>query len=314
MDAMDGPMKLPVGRAIAASGAYVVAHIADLLRVLWLPTLLLVAALFFVLPRYMGPMAEIAAMGPAPDPSAVIALMGPAFKWIGAALLANAVFYPIAYAGVLKHVVRGESPRLPFYLRFGGDEWRVLAAFVLLVVMISLVYLVGALGTLALGAALAALAPAAANAVVSAGVVAFAAVVLWFCLRLSLIFPATIATRRIGLPTSWAATRGNVWRLVPYFLVWAGATLVLAILYMALTTPDYFSQMAGIAAASDDPVRAQELEAEMFRKQAEAWSPTSPGFALRASLTYVYTLAIMVLWTVPAAVAWRYISGESGAR
>ena len=39
-------------------------------------------------------------------------------------------------------------------------------------------------------------------------------------LRLSLATPATIGQRTIGLGPSWNAAKGNVWRLLGYWLIW----------------------------------------------------------------------------------------------
>ena len=76
---------------------------------------------------------------------------------MGLIYLSAAIAYPMMIAGALKHVVRGEAPRMPFYLSYGLDEIRILLSYIILVIMVSLVAFVGVFAMMALGLAFSAL-------------------------------------------------------------------------------------------------------------------------------------------------------------
>ncbi|MEQ1929640.1 MAG: hypothetical protein ABL957_03790 [Parvularculaceae bacterium] len=303
-------MKLPVFKAIGASFAYFMSHGLDLLKALWLPTLLFNAAIIYALPKYMGPMLAIMELGPTPNPQQAAALMGPALQWIGVILLAAFVFQPMSYVGAMRHVLRGQSLRAPFYLGFGADELRVAAAFILMMIMFTLVYVVGALSFVALTAALGALAIGAAAPVVLVLGGVFSAVMVWLALRLSLSLAATVAEKKIGLPYSWRAGKGNSAALLLYFLFWIAVMVPAAALYMMLVMPNYFGDVQALVAAGDDLAKAHEVQVRMTREQVEGLAPGSPGFPLRAATIYVYNLFMNALWTVPPAIAYRYLAAD----
>lgn len=139
-------MKLPVFKALGASLSYIGAHFFTLIKIMWLPALLLTGVMAYVMPTVMDAQMQLIAVEETGDPTDVLALLGPIFKSSGLMYLAAAIFYPMIMAGVLKHVIRGDAPRLPFYLQYGGDELRLLLAYILIFIISVVAVIAGFLG------------------------------------------------------------------------------------------------------------------------------------------------------------------------
>jgi len=142
-------------------------------------------------------------------------------------LLISAVFANAVFRTVLRPKDRGL-----FYLKLGGDEWRM---FLLLLCWIGL----GILAEIGLVIAFLVLAAAVGTAVhasgggvsprllgVLIGVVLFC-VAVWVLVRLSLSGPMTFAERRVSVFGSWRVTRGKFWSLLGcYLLSWIFGILI----------------------------------------------------------------------------------------
>lgn len=304
-------MKLPILKAFGAGLAYFGSHAPGLLKAIWLPTLIMTAVTVYALPRYMEPMLAVMEMGPEPNPQAAMAAMGPGIRWLGILFLSSLILYPMVNVGAMRHVLRGDTLKAPFYLGFGADEIRVLATFLLLIIMMVLVSLVGMIGLLAITAAGAALGGAVGAMLSLVGILAFFGGFLWMAMRLSLSLPATVAERRIGLPVSWAMGKGNSLRLFVYFLLWLLVILPFAVAYIFSTVPGFLEYMSEIAAAGTNEAALNEIQARMQRAQIEALKPSSPGFPLRVAILYLYNLLTLAWGAVAPAIAYRYIAGET---
>jgi hypothetical protein len=303
-------MKLPIFRAFGASWALLFSETGTLVRAVWLPLLLLQAASSALMPDYMHKQLELAGMGSQPDPAAAMSVMGEAFGAMGLLYLAAAVFWPMAIAGNLRHIIRGDKPRLPFYLNYGPDEFRILGAYILMIIMFTLLMIVGMLGAMVIGF-VAALAPKAAGLVGLVAVLVGVGALVWFVIRLSLTMPATIGARRIGIAHSFRVTKGNSLRLLVYFIVWGLIFVVAACVYLVVAMPEFFEIMREAMAAAGDPAAQQEMERRMIEAQLEMWEQQGAKFWVYSVATYVFTLLYVVAGNVATGVAYRYIAGEA---
>jgi len=197
-------MKLPVLKAFGATLAYLVKHAPTLFAAMWLPALLLIAGTAYAMPQYMESMMAFSNA----DPAAGIPSFPPEFfRSMGIMLGASVLFYPMLTVASLRHLVRGDDLKAPFYLGFGGDEIRVIAAYLLFMLMFVAVYVVFILGFLVVTLVVSLLSKEIAGVFAALGAFAGLVALFWFLLRLALIFPATIATRKIGIAESWHATK-----------------------------------------------------------------------------------------------------------
>jgi len=302
-------MKLPVFKAFIASFAYFFSRFGEIVKINWLPLLILQAVMIYVMPRYLDAAMQMQSFEPGADPSEVFAAMGPMFKWMGALYLPMAILYPMLIAGNLRPLIRGETTSLPFYFAFGGDEARILLAFVLWMLLIMVCYSVGVIAFLVVGGVVSLLSASIGGLVMTLGALAFCAAFFWFLLRTSLIFPATIAKRKIGLPESWQVTKRNVWGLFFYWLLWIAAFVVLAAIYMVIVMPSYFGLMKElIAAAGQDVSAQQEANRKILEWQKGMWDLSGVSGWVMAIGSYAYSFIFIAVWTIAGGMAYRFIT------
>lgn len=305
-------MRFPVFKAFGAALAYLAGHALLLLKALWLPALLLIAAVTAVMPGYLDAAIAVLGLGLNPDPNEVLAVMPPVMRAGGILMLASAVLYPMMMVAALRHVVRGDDMKAPFYLGFGGDELRTLGAYVLIFIMMIVVYLVFVLALLVVGGVLSLVSPAlggvAALIASIAGIIGF----LWFLMRLSVTFPAILATRSFGIAQSWRATKGNSARLLGYWTLIFILMMIAGGVYFSIFLADFFPLYGEIFEAGADQAAAQEVNRKMLELQREYYDMGNAKFWPFAIGTYFYTIVMTALMSVAAGIAWRYLTDREG--
>ncbi len=301
-------MKLPIGRAVSATFAFVLQNWLEILRIVWAPFAIFMTIWLIIGPRYMSLNTEMMLVDPE-DTEAVMTIIGQILPLMGLLLLLSFVFYAVLIAGILKLVIRGERPSMPFYLGFGADEWRLLGTWVLLF-LIALGIQILAMVAAGVFGAVAAFVPGVGPLLAFAGGLAIFIAFIWGMLRLSLATPAAIGARRIGIGPSWAATKGNVWRLLGFWLVWVVLVLVLQIIAIAVVMPGYFGLMA--ASTSQDPETARNATIAIAEQANVFAQLSSPLGIVRVLFGLLVGAAMFTFMVAASGVAWRYINGEAG--
>jgi len=303
-------MKLPLSKAITTTFAYLTEEFLTWLKILWLPVLLLQTAMIAIMPKYMTLSLDIMELGDDADPSVIFSMLGPIFLWMGILALLSVVIYAIGYSGVFRHISRGEVPSTPFYLQFGADEGRVILTMVLGVLLLMVVYLGGALALTATTAVLTTVAGAVGGIIAFFLMIGFLVGVVWFYLRLSLILPAAVAEKSIGIAPSWATTKGNTWALFAYWLLWFIVIMFFASAYSIVAMPDYFSLLGEMIAAGENEAEVDRINIEMTKQSMAMYDISNPRFALLALATYIYSLAIFAVTTVASGVAYWFLTDK----
>ncbi|MCB2114186.1 MAG: hypothetical protein R3C42_01275 [Parvularculaceae bacterium] len=313
-------MKLPVFKTVGASFSYIIAHFLTIVKIAWLPVLAMLAVQLLVMPDLFDAQQKMMDIDPNADPAAAFEHMRPMAAAAGKIYLAMAIFYPMVFTGLLRHVILGESPRLPFYFAFGAGELRIIGSTLLLLGLFTLVYFVGVvalaaiiavLGMLAgvLGAAGASVAGVVGAALMFAWIVAM----IWFCLRMSLVYPACIGERKIGVAASWALTKGSTISLALYWGVWWGLMILMSIIWLALMGIGYADLLVELFNNASDPQAAAEIQRKLFDLQRSLWSLSD----LRSISFVIVGYALTIVWTAlmvaPAGVAYRFLKGTQGA-
>ena len=306
-------MKLPVFTAFGASISYIAAHFLTLVRIAWLPALLMMAAMVYFMPSMLDAQISMAALERegAVDQAAVFAALGQSMKATGFVYLAAAIFYPMLFAGVLRHVMRGEAPRmLPFYLWFGADEFRVLIAYILLIVMFVIAGFAGVLGVMVAGLVTTLVSQTAGGVLTLVLMLALMVAFIWFALRMSLILPATVADRAIGVGRSWQVTKGAVWSLFFYWILWGVVFFVLGGVYFGVGASSLWALLPEMIAAGTDQAAMAEIEQRMLQAQVDLYDMSKPGFWTYNIATYVYLVLSTIFMAAAGGVAYRYLTGE----
>lgn len=299
-------MTFRIFKAVAATFAYLARHWPLLLQAMWLPALIVAGLQLYAAPHLFSATAEMVLLGPNPDPetaAAVLSRLGGAIVFY---LLAGLVFFPMLTVASLKHIIRGEEQRLPFYLNYGPDETRIMGANFLLNLMVVVIALIAEIvvGVFVTAASFAG--PAAAGALRSVGSILSQAATGWFQLRMSVLFPAVMATRTLGLGVAWDATRRDWLALIGYWIV-IGLVILPAVLILLL--PAALPVAADIASVRGGDAAAVS---SFLQKLSAALSPSAPGFWMTAAAIFVMTLIVNAIVNVASAVAWRYLVAESG--
>lgn len=307
-------MRFPVFKAFGASIAYIFAHFLTIIKILWLPMLALIAVQIFVMPSMMEAQLQLAAVEETADPSEVFALMGPMMKSVGILNLVALIAYPMMIAGLLRHVIRGDAPSLPFYIGFGADELRIILATILLILMTGIIYAGGFLALMAVGLAISAVASAIGGVIILVGAVVLIGALIWFMVRMSLVYAAGVGEKKIGIAETWNLTKGNFWGLFFYWFLWWIILVGVSIAFMAVVMPGYIPLMMEFVAASADVGAdssvVEDINRRLLEVQASMWDVSNPGAWLQMGVMYLFTMTSIAMWVVPGGVAYRYLQGS----
>jgi hypothetical protein len=302
-------MKLKVFKAFAETWAFLFQHGLDVLRIIWLPVALQIAAYYALMPGFLM---ESSMMGAEPptDAGEAWARFSPHILPFLGFLLVACVTTIILYAGLTRLIVRGERPKLPFLLSWGVDEWRLLAGWAIITlfvigVLIALqivAMIVGALGLLGQGPITIILSFGGALVVICAGI--------WAGVRLSLFAPATIAEQKIGIQTSWERTEDDFWNLLGFWVLWVVLAIIVQFATFGLVTPpEYFEAMNSGGFGS--PEEMQETMRAANEALAQGYDLSVPGNAMRMLWAFLINFVFGVFGTAAGAVAWRMMTDGS---
>jgi hypothetical protein len=301
---MEDSARLPVGRAFAATWAFIAERWLDIILIVWLPSALGTALTYVLAPRLMDSLVTLMSAGSEPDP----AVAGPALQSLAVAgiglALATAIANLIAVAGLLKLLIRGEKPGLPFYIAFGRDELLMLAGWALMVgIMFGVVFagsLILVFARLGFGSL-----PAAGGVITVVVYIAMFCVICWILARTSLANPAAVSRRKIGLGPSWRATEGQTWLMIGYWALWTvpifGLQMVAGAVFGTGGPPPG-------AAQPTTPEEIQQMQAEAFRQAAAVYHLNDAADWGRLAFTFLLTAVLNLLVALAAGVAWRMMT------
>lgn len=302
-------MKLKVFKAFAATWAFLIQHGLEVLKIIWLPVALQIAAYYLLMPGFLMETSMLGADPPADGGEVWTHLAPHVLPFLGFLLVA-CVTTIILYAGLTRLIVRGEKTKLPFLLSWGADEWRLLGGWAIILalfvgVMIALqivAMVVGALGLLGRGPITIILSFGGALVVICAGI--------WAGVRLSLFAPATIAERKIGIQTSWESTEDDFWSLLGFWALWVVLAIIVQFATFGLVTPpEYFEAMRDGGFSSREEMRETMRAAN--EALARGYDLSVPGNALRMLWAFLLNFVFGVVGTAAGAVAWRMITDTS---
>lgn len=288
-------MKLPVVKALATTFAFSIENWARLLKIVWLPFLLMFGVSYWFQLHVGGRTAELLAQGSALEYEAILAFNTEVF-WLNlCASVGLGLLGLMVSAGILRLVIRGENPSLPFYLRWGGDEWALLGTSIALFAAMFLILFVGGIVITII---------AAATGMPFLAIIALGVLMLWLGVRFYLAFPAAVAQEQLGLVPAWEASGPQFLQLLGYLLVLGLLGIAFQIAVMAVVTPHVLGLMIELYTGRLDQVsvnmRIQEL--------------TAPGTlegVLRTFAMWVLSLFPTVVGTVALGVAWRMIDEDN---
>jgi hypothetical protein len=225
-----------------------------------------VVLMSLVMGRSFGAMAA-ADKDPAAAMAAMSAMMGP----ILLAEFGMMVLFIVLFTATQRAVLRPEQSGF-FYMRLGMDELKMFAlAFVLLILLYVGLLLLGILFAIVIGGAALAAGPDAAAVPMLIMFFLLIAAVIWFEVRVSLMFPLTLITGNIAIGEGWRLARGRFWTLLGGYLVVGLVVTLLWIALLAVTMGPFFAELSRLGS---DPIAAQQaMQAQMA--QFSSFTPRS---------------------------------------
>jgi hypothetical protein len=304
-------MKLPVFKAVAMTFAFVASNILEIIKIVWLPIALMVGLFALIGSSVMQSMAGMATLDANASPEEAMSYMAAVLPASLGVMAIAVVFYLLIFAGILRLVIHGEKPKLPFYIGSGGDELRVFGTWVLGFLIffgayIAIAFVGGLLFALTMN--LSGVGPIVLVVVMIAAWVAL----IWLCLRLSLATPAAVGQRTIGIGPSWNVSKGNVWSLFGYWIIWGILLFLVEIVTIAVTMPGYFEAMGAIftASAGGDTAGVEAATQKMNEAALGIYNGSAEGIARLAGGTVIGVL-VLVFMAVAGGVAWRLMTETS---
>jgi len=288
--------------------AFVFGKLGDVIRILWLPYLLVTAAAGWLIYNVVPFAVAMLGMnfGEQPDPQQIFAVMQPIFAPCAVFLLVALIFVPMQYAGLLRFLLKGERPGGIFYLRFGKDEWNVLLTYIVfLLISLGIGIFFGAIET----AAKFGIPGEAGTFVLPLIELVTRLVSLWVDIKLSLAFAAAIGISAIGIGRSWSLVKGNWWNLFGFYILLGIIYIILLCAMLAPFAHHIMGLFQDLAGAGEDPDAIKEV-ARQHLMDLQFWlqHPGPIGYVITA-----FHLAISFLLTAvgisAAGVAYRLIAG-----
>lgn len=296
-------VKIPFERTIAAAYRFVISNFVSVLGIGWFPFLLSVligAALLRSVMPALDLMLQSAQEKVSSDQAAQ------AFAPIVFAGLVFVVVFIVAVAMVVVGMMRkalGQNPApVYFFFSFDSQVWRMVGAYVLLVLLFWALTIGIAIGIALVSAALAKALPA-----VQAPLTLLLAcvAVLWgiyAAVRLQFFLPAVVvAENRIGLRRSWDLGRGNFWRIVGIVIVIA---LPIGIVQSIFTNLLLQTSMTVNPATMMTPEQVRAYFAATMSAAGRVWP-------LLVLIELLYVVAVTGLGAGAIANAYNYVTGAA---
>lgn len=250
--------KLPVFSTISRTFGFLLGDIATIVRIAWLP-LLIVSGLSF----YVGADAIDAMIAAKENPTRAMEMAQINFLIGVAGFLANI----IVMVALLRVVMFGDrKPGLPAYIWFGMTETRLIIAYLLLIVAV----IAGAIGVslgFAIFAAIVAAVPGL-EAVIGLAAAAIAIAAVWALIKLSIIPAVIVAEKGLGVERSWALMRGNSFRMFVVLLcTFIPLALLSVVVSVAILGNDFpaFPDFKALMANGDASAKAVSEAAEKWQ-------------------------------------------------
>jgi hypothetical protein len=254
-------MPIDISKGIGRTFSFLFGHIADVLKIAWLPIVLQLAAFYLLMPGYVR---ATGGLSLAREPEEVASAWGQAVAGFGmfAVFLLITFFSSIAMVvGITRLTLKGEAPRAPFYLGWGKDEWRLMAGWLIFAAIIAGLVILLQGGSIIL-ARLMGGGPIAAMIVLVVNLVLLLTIFV-VCVRLSLLAPATLATGKMSLRESWERTDDHFWGFLGYWLLFF---LMFFVIYVVITLnftlpPGYFAALFDISPQDPDSIQVAARKA-----------------------------------------------------
>lgn len=249
--------KIPVGETIAQTYRFAFANYLNNLGVTWMPLSLMSLAAYFFMPPYFHMMTQMVSPPAGSDPDTIRQATVQnlqALISLAPYLCIMCVMALLGWASISAMVTRealgGRTGAAFSQFPFGKPMWRLVGAFLLLILLWILTYVAVLLVTIVggVGLTLAAKSIGGTGTIVT-GIIGVVLLLILFCAVIYVwargtffVVPATISEGHISIKSGWRLARGNFWRIfVVSFAIWLPLILLDLVFIYAVFGQEYFS-------------------------------------------------------------------------
>lgn len=289
-------MKLPVIKAVATTFAFALENLLTLLRIVWAPYLLSFAITIVFQYHVHSRIADF--MGGDLGASRMYGVNNQ-IQFLSLCVdIATGLLNLMIASGILRFVIHGDKPKLPFYIRWKSEEWVLLGTVIASFAVIWLfaftagLVIVATRGFVMSTPALGWIIP-----------IVFALAFLFIMVRLYLAFPAGIGRGEFGVGPAWGMSAGQFFRLLAYLLIWGILAILLQIAALAIVTPDVLAALYDAFTWGPEWISSIDLNLRII----ESVDATTPIGILRIGGLWTFNLVATVIGAVAMGVAWRMI-------
>jgi hypothetical protein len=302
-------MTFRVFDALGATFMFLFRQGLSVLQVVWLPAVLQIIAYFALMPGFMKSTTMLQA-DPPEDFATGFSRVAP---YLAPMLLFTVITLALGIVmslGLARLAVKGERPKGPFLLRWGDDEWRVLACWGIILACGAGVGIAFAafnwLAQLLLSSG------PIANLLAIVGALAIVLAGVYIAVRLSLFTAATMASQKVGIPVSWDKTEDLFWPLFGFWLLWMVMALILQFVTSGLVTPPEYMQTMQQADIRT-PEDFRQAMRDGYAVLAKSYELTSVDNVVRMLIAFLLQLIGSIVFGVASAIAWKQLDDQSEA-
>lgn len=300
--------KIPVGTTIARTYGFAFGNFFTNLGAVWIPFALIMVSSYFLTPHYVTAFAHFPELpqprpGAAPVMAAVqtvlqsdLKIMGAVAPYLITAFAISFVSVAAMFAALTREALGIRQGSLLLSFPFGAACWRLIGAYLLVVLVFIGLYLGMALTLVIMGVLVTIVGGMMGRVAAGLGAIVFGlgalvavAAFILASVRLSfLVAPVVVAENRISLGRSWELTRGNFWRIV---------AIVLSVLI-----PLFVFELVLIVFLFDQQI-LPPIHSGMTPHELETWSQGLRGLSARMierehQFWYIYYPAFLVVGVV----------------
>ena len=309
-------MKIPFERTLVGAYGFAFTNALSILGIAWFPFLLVgltVGGLVYsLLPLFNNLLATSADKW---DETQIVPFVT---SLIGSAVVLLVVFF-LAYAMVMVGLMRkalGQHPApVYFYFSLGEQMWRMIGAYLLLLLLAWGVMIAFGIGLAIVGFVLAKVSQAAQS-------IAMALLILggifggtYALVRVQFFLPAVVvAEHHIGLHRSWNLGRGNFWRIVGIaILVTLPAYIVFTTLISVVLQISMANHAAVLTGFSAHPMNGTVSPEEVRQYMQTILTALEKSWPVLAVLQLLYLITLTGLTAGAVATAYNLVTGAAQA-
>lgn len=302
--------KLPVFSTLGNAVSFPFREISAVVRLSWLPMLILTAAYVYFMKEYLAIAPTLMqGLGTGADPQIPLNFLALEFGFLAIYLVVNAVVSVALY----RLIFTGDRrPGTFVYFGFGKAELLLIVQPIVLGLIVMVYALVFGLGMgllAAVGAS--ALPPDLVPIVLGVVPLIFVLFIIWFVIRMVLWAPNIVAENRFSILGAAKVTKGNFWRLLGLFVLYAIVLIIIQVIIFAILGALFGSAMPAFPMIEPgaSPEQLQQQMGEMMRALAEF---IEKNIVVVGAVAYVLFLIVNAMTVGLLGYAYKGIKGSAG--